>query len=284
MSGDFRIDGMQPTQHLGRASDSVLQFALNELLCAAECAAELGRSVWDFAVELEWLGNQGLTPTAVRRLIFEGFVEHAHETTSVGECRRRFLHKVGLVLSSRSVLVLTEAGVRRCRAHTQLNADSVGRISSEPPASANKAGEPPAVPIASHDHLVAPSSSHDLPIVHTSTPIHHLGAPLSPQDRLAAATPAIPVWDEACGELTFRGLLIKRFRVPAPNQSAILSSFQEEGWPHRIDDPLPPVPDVEPKIRLRDTVKCLNRSRETAKIHFTGDGRGTGVVWREASA
>jgi hypothetical protein len=39
--------------------------------------------------------------------------------------------------------------------------------------------------------------------------------------------------------------VVKEFKLPAPNQETILTAFQEEGWPPRIDDPLPPVPQAE---------------------------------------
>ena len=75
------------------------------------------------------------------------------------------------------------------------------------------------------------------------------------------------------------GELVKRFKWPAANQEAVLSAFQEEGWPVRIDDPLPPQPEQDSKRRLGDTIKCLNRKQKSQLIHFRGDGTGQGVVW-----
>ena len=60
---------------------------------------------------------------------------------------------------------------------------------------------------------------------------------------------------------------------------AILAAFEEEGWPSRIDDPLPPQPEQDSKRRLSDTIKCLNRKQASPLIHFRGDGTGEGVVW-----
>jgi hypothetical protein len=58
-----------------------------------------------------------------------------------------------------------------------------------------------------------------------------------------------------------------------------LSAFQEDGWPHRIDDPLPPLDDIEPKCRLHDSIKRLNRHHKDRVIRFRGDGTGEGVCW-----
>lgn len=91
----------------------------------------------------------------------------------------------------------------------------------------------------------------------------------------------IPVvhWDAESRKLRVRGELVKRFKWPAANQETILSAFQEEGWPERIDDPLPPQPEQDSKRRLSDTIKCLNRKQIIHLIHFRGDGTGEGIVW-----
>lgn len=75
------------------------------------------------------------------------------------------------------------------------------------------------------------------------------------------------------------GSLIKQFIWPAENQELILAAFEEQGWPTRIDDPLPLRDGVCPKRRLHDTIKCLNRKRIVAHIRFAGDGTGQGVRW-----
>ena len=91
---------------------------------------------------------------------------------------------------------------------------------------------------------------------------------------------ATPIWDRGERELRAGGSVIKRFCVPAPNQELILTAFQEEGWPKRIDDPLPPTPEMDAKLRLRKAFSCLNRNRRFKLVHFHGDGRGRGVCWR----
>jgi len=94
-------------------------------------------------------------------------------------------------------------------------------------------------------------------------------------------TDSMPVWDRQRRELRVCDALIKRFRVPAPNQELILGAFQEEQWPPRIDDPIPQTTEIEPKQRLRDTIRALNKNQQIAGIlRFTGDGTGEGILWQ----
>lgn len=88
-----------------------------------------------------------------------------------------------------------------------------------------------------------------------------------------------PHWDCDARELSVDGKLVKRFKWSALNQEMVLCAFEEEGWPRRIDDPLPPHPDQDPKRRLSDTIKCLNRKQFRPLIRFHGDGTGQGVSW-----
>lgn len=90
---------------------------------------------------------------------------------------------------------------------------------------------------------------------------------------------SMPQWDMETRELTLGTVTVKRFKWRAVNQETVLAAFQEEGWPHRIDDPLPPHKDQDSKRRLSDTIKCLNRKQVNALIHFIGDGTGQGVIW-----
>jgi len=93
--------------------------------------------------------------------------------------------------------------------------------------------------------------------------------------------PPRPHWDAALRELRVAGQVIKCFKSLAANQERILTAFEEEGWPRRIDDPLPPTPDKgqDPKRRLNDTVKGLNRNQHDRQIRFACDGTGQGVRW-----
>ena len=88
-----------------------------------------------------------------------------------------------------------------------------------------------------------------------------------------------PHWDAETRELRMNGQVVKRFKWHALNQEAVLAVFEEEGWPVRIDDPIPPQPEQDPKRRLSDTIKCLNRKQTNELIRFHGDGTGEGVTW-----
>lgn len=86
-----------------------------------------------------------------------------------------------------------------------------------------------------------------------------------------------PIWDHVTRELRLGDKVVKTFRWPAPNQERILVTFQEEGWPEHIDDPMIPDSKTCPKVRLHDTLKCLNRNQDLPLIKFRGDGTGMGV-------
>lgn len=89
----------------------------------------------------------------------------------------------------------------------------------------------------------------------------------------------MPCWDGERRELRVGESLVKQFKLPSPNQEALLMAFEEDGWPPRIDDPLPPQPDQDPKRRLHDTIKSLNRHQKLRLLQFSGDGTGEGVLW-----
>lgn len=88
-----------------------------------------------------------------------------------------------------------------------------------------------------------------------------------------------PHWDLKLRRLMYQGKLIKHFRCPAQNQETILSAFQEEGWPQRISDPIPPSKETDSKQRLHDAIRSLNRNQTNLLIKFHGDGTGEGVLW-----
>jgi hypothetical protein len=90
----------------------------------------------------------------------------------------------------------------------------------------------------------------------------------------------LPRWDAAARTLWLGTIPVKQFQVPASNQEHILAAFDEQGWPDGIDDPLPPIDGVEPKQRLDDTIKRLNRSHRHRVIRFAGNGNGQGVRWQ----
>jgi hypothetical protein len=95
---------------------------------------------------------------------------------------------------------------------------------------------------------------------------------------------SLPQWDRERRRLLWRGRVVKEFRVPAPNQELILSAFEEEQWPPRIDDPLPLCPEMDAKDRLHEAIKSLNRRRLCKGLRFRGDGSGRGILWVSAGA
>ena len=88
-----------------------------------------------------------------------------------------------------------------------------------------------------------------------------------------------PEWDAECRVLRVGGKVVKQFRVPAENQELILTRLQELGWPTHVKDPLPRVPGLSPKQRLRDTITRLNHNQRNGLIRFHGDGNGQGLWW-----
>lgn len=100
-------------------------------------------------------------------------------------------------------------------------------------------------------------------------------------DGSALVKNLIPVWNSEIHELRLGELLVKRFTQPAKNQERILTVFQEDGWPWRIDDPLPGDAGIDARERLHSAVKRLNYQTHRL-IRFAGDGTGEGVIWRLA--
>jgi hypothetical protein len=106
-----------------------------------------------------------------------------------------------------------------------------------------------------------------------STPLTNGVAPT------AAHVRATPEWDEGRRELRCQGIVIKRYRVPAPNQESILALFQSSAWPDYVLDPLPRSGEVEPKQRLHETIKSLNRNHLRPLIKFHANGHGCQIHW-----
>lgn len=97
---------------------------------------------------------------------------------------------------------------------------------------------------------------------------------------VANLPPAIsnkPSWNAETKALSVGGSVVAEYRKnPAPNQTRVLTAFEECGWPDRIDDPLPGPWDT-PEKRLNDTVRAMNEKQGV--IHFRTDGTGQGVIW-----
>jgi hypothetical protein len=205
--------------------------ALRILLEAYECAQELKRSVWDFAVEIQSIRAAGLSNSQLRWLVCKGHVAHAAEITQPDQDSRDFRRTGKLTFSKRTCFVLTQDGAAFTRGTFQARAK-----------------------------------------------------PVEPSERSQVRSardgrPGRPSWDRDLQELRLGGVVVKQFKVPAPNQETILAAFEEEGWPARIDDPLPPHADQDSKRRLHDTITSLNRNQKHHLIRFLGDGSGQGIRW-----
>ena len=99
---------------------------------------------------------------------------------------------------------------------------------------------------------------------------------------LALLEGTLPRWDVQLRELWLGPLLVKRFRIPAQNQELVLTVFEEERWPARVDDPLPGKPERDAKRCLHDTINHLNRYQVNRVLRFAGDGTGRGIRWQAA--
>lgn len=219
---------------------------LKLLLEARDFAEDLQRNFWDFALEIETLRSRGLTHTDLRWLVCKGYLEQASEILPGSGQERRFRDGGALTFTETACFVITDVGRELFRQF--VDAAPV----PSPVASSNNSGD-------SNGRGRAPS-----PVALTSS------------GELQ------PYWDRDRQELRVGDCVVKQFKVPAPNQEIILAVFQEERWSVRIDDPLPPRADLEPKRRLHDTINSLNRNQKRSLIRFLGDGTGQGVRWEFA--
>jgi hypothetical protein len=214
-----------------------LRTGLVFLLRTQQCARELHRSAWDFAVEIASMSQLGFTTTDLRWLICKGYLAHAREQVSPHNNERVFSPSDGLSFCEKTCFVLTVAGEAFAR-------------SICPPRTPAEAGNPEGMAEA----------------------------------RSPAVSAAVPHWDKKCRELWVGEFMVKQFRVPAPNQETVLSVFEEEGWPARIDDPLSKQPGQDPQTRLRETIRSLNRRQKRRLLRFQGDGLGQGICWNWLAA
>ena len=225
---------------------------LSELLWAYDYARDAGVDVWEFALEINELRPVGMTISGVRWLVVKGYAKHGQETSVYGDAQRSFRLSEGTTFVDRTSLVLSAKGAMFARKaiatarHDETNADVTD-------------GAPAAAPPSD-----SASSNRD-------------------SDGRPKAL-AKPQWDACSRELRLCGLLVKGFRVPAHNQELILSAFQEQGWPHYIDDPLPGTADVVPEQRLHNAINRLNGSQTRRLINFYGNGSGRAVGWERVAA
>ncbi len=211
------------------------------LLEAFDYAEDADGDRWEFAVPRRQLLELGMSDNDLRWLVRKGYVEHACEVIILGTDGRDFQPTGDLTFSKRTCFVLTDAGASK--------AVSVANGQRE---SDNGCQEFPSTGTSETQRNGAESNGH------------------------AKVTPK---WDPEIRSLRIDDTVVKRFKWRAANQEAVLNAFHEEGWPQRIDDPLPPHPEQDSKRRLSDTIKCLNKNQTHQLIRFHGDGTGEGVTW-----
>jgi hypothetical protein len=228
----------------GTRAAGEIRTALFELANAYRYSIELGVDIWIFAVEIQTLRASGLTDNDLRYLICKGYVDHASEIKRSGQDDRSFRSTGRFHFSRRSCFIITDTGMSFLQA-TQAN------ISEETRTQGN----------AVTSRYVCSESERAHPVVDASR----------------------PRWDSDRQELLLGRQLVKQFKVPAPNQEVVLSAFEEEGWPPRIDDPIPPHHEIDAKRRLHDTINSLNHCQKAALLRFLGDGSGKGIRWEIAS-
>ena len=219
--------------------------AFAALLDAFEYAVDVGDDRWNFAVLIRDLQATGLNESDLRWLVRKGYVQHAREATVPGANERQFQPTGAMTFVRRSCFVLTDVGVDQARLQNLMSRQLAFKKRS----------------LQSRQDSESISAGSHLP------------------ERVKENFATCIHWDAKQRKLDVLGQVVKRFRWQAPNQEIVLSAFQEEGWPLRIDDPLPPQPEQDSKRRLSDTIKCLNRKQINPLIHFHGDGTGEGVVW-----
>jgi hypothetical protein len=221
----------------------ISRVALGVLRQAYRYAQDSGADLWDFAVEIDELYQTGLTISDLRWLVARRFAEHGQETSIYGSPRRTFRPAEGLFFEKTTCVILTRLGEA-----------FVSRFLDAPATSSR--------PMQADE---AAGLARDCPMNHAPS--------------LSIDAPIKPSWDPSRRELSLGGHVIKRYRVRAQNQEALLTAFEEESWPQHIDDPLPGTRDIDPRIRLHDAINRLNRCQTHHLLRFRGDGTGTGLFW-----
>jgi hypothetical protein len=222
--------------------------ALYRLLKARTYADDTGRNAWDFAVTLGELRRDGATENELRWLVCRGYIDHATELITQTGGDRTFEHNVSLRFCRETAFVITGAGKTFAR--------ELLKQFERPNADIDIVDDAKSFVLATQRIVPKPAD----------------------QSR-PKSNGLSPKWDRDRRELRLGSQLVKVFKLPSPMQEAIFMAFEEEGWPPRIDDPLPSHPDLLPKRRLHDTIKSLNRNQKNPLIRFMGDGTGEGIRW-----
>lgn len=96
-----------------------MQMAVTLLLEAQHCAQQSQCSPWQFAVARHDLWAAGLTDLQLRRLVWEGVIEHALEQTRPADAKRTFRKTGNPEFYERSCFVLTATGLEQVRRERQ---------------------------------------------------------------------------------------------------------------------------------------------------------------------
>jgi hypothetical protein len=227
---------------------------LNLLLVASKYVESSHCEKCQLALRREELSAAGLEAIDCRWMLIRGLVDHFNETTFPGDSKRSFRNG-DAIISDHSCFLLTPKGT-----------SFVTEFLNEPHAEIGSTTNEVSFNYESQDGSHPRWGSQDL------------------IDETEPSTDPQPCWDINRQELWFAGRLVKRYRIPSPNQVAILCAFEEETWPSRIDDPLPQHFEIDPRRRLNDTIRNLNRSRINPLIRFSGDGSGQGILWEPTDA
>ncbi len=87
-----------------------------------------------------------------------------------------------------------------------------------------------------------------------------------------------PYWEESTHTLFWHECPVKRYRSEAPNQEAVLRQFQIQDWVACIPVSLALEHGINPKERLRETIKSINRNVRSS-LRFCQEGCGSRVRW-----
>lgn len=101
--------GCPPFQPLPSIAEHVGE-ALQLLARALSYAEDSGRSVWDFAVEIDRLQTLGVSECELRWLVCKGFVTNAQDVSDPKQDGRQFTGQGCLRFSSNTCFVLTDGG------------------------------------------------------------------------------------------------------------------------------------------------------------------------------
>jgi hypothetical protein len=103
-----------------------------------------------------------------------------------------------------------------------------------------------------------------------------------PQVESVSSTTGTPYWSDKEHTLFWRGRVVKHFRHEAPNQEAVLRTFQAALWRPCVAVRLrEDVGVISPKERLHFTIKNLNRNVRP-HLKFRQEGCGGRVRWESS--